>query len=221
MTPESWSVVLVASAFVLVGIAVSPLAWVALLARRSRFEREIARQVAWAADELRALQGRMEQVEASVKSACTVPRGRRTLRAADETGAPGVSPSRDRETPFRGKVARENRLGKSHLPKGPHRPRIDDERSARADAASADSGSAPTLIAVPSLAAPAPRSQREATINGISHRYAAIWSLADSGASADVIARATGQPIGQIELIMGLRRQIDATRNKIAHDPLI
>ena len=45
---------------------------------------------------------------------------------------------------------------------------------------------------------------------GLSQRYAAIWDLADTGASPDVIARATGQPIGQIELILGLRRQIDA-----------
>ncbi len=44
---------------------------------------------------------------------------------------------------------------------------------------------------------------------GLSQRYAAIWDLADSGASPDVIARATGQPIGQIELILGLRRQYE------------
>ena len=31
------------------------------------------------------------------------------------------------------------------------------------------------------------------------------------------VARATGQPIGQIELILGLRRQIDGARTTISH----
>jgi hypothetical protein len=51
----------------------------------------------------------------------------------------------------------------------------------------------------------------------MSQRYSAIWTLADTGASAEVIARATGQPIGQIELILGLRRQIDGARATSSH----
>ena len=54
-------------------------------------------------------------------------------------------------------------------------------------------------------------------LSGLTQRYAAIWALADKGATAEVIARATGQPIGQIELILGLRRQIDGTRTTIPH----
>ena len=68
----------------------------------------------------------------------------------------------------------------------------------------------PRLIAIPNLASTA--SDREATLSSLNQRYAAIWTLADTGASPDVIARATGQPIGQIELILGLRRQIDGAR---------
>jgi hypothetical protein len=68
----------------------------------------------------------------------------------------------------------------------------------------------PRLIAIPNLASTA--SDREATVSGLSQRYAAIWALEDTGASTDIIARATGQPIGQIELILGLRRQIDGVR---------
>jgi hypothetical protein len=34
-----------------------------------------------------------------------------------------------------------------------------------------------------------------------------------------VIAKATGQPIGQIELILGLRRHIDGSRTTIPHAP--
>ena len=73
------------------------------------------------------------------------------------------------------------------------------------------------LIAVPNLAAAA--NDRDLVVNGLTQRYAAIWSLAASGSSAEVIARATGQPIGQIELILGLRRQIDGTRTTIPHAP--
>jgi hypothetical protein len=78
-------------------------------------------------------------------------------------------------------------------------------------------GAEPPLIVVPNLAAAA--NDREVVVNGLTQRYAAIWSLAASGSSAEVIARATGQPIGQIELILGLRRQIDGTRTKIPHAP--
>jgi hypothetical protein len=77
--------------------------------------------------------------------------------------------------------------------------------------------SEPPLIAVPNLAAAA--NDRDVVVNGLTQRYAAIWSLAASGSSAEVIARATGQPIGQIELILGLRRQIDGTRTNIPHAP--
>lgn len=181
MTAETWSVVLVAAAFLLVGIALSPLGWIALRHRRSRFEQQIARRVAEAADRLRLLEARLQEI--------------------DTNGG--------------GKPARAKRTGDDMVPHGPHWPRATGERLRRGDANHAEPASAPTLIAVPSLAAPP--SEREASIDGISQRYAAIWSLADSGASADVIARATGHPIGQIELIMGLRRQIDASRNKTPH----
>lgn len=187
MTLETWSVVLVAAAFLLVGIAISPLAWVALQARRSRFEREVARQFREAADRLCELETRLQEIETSVK--------------------PAVSP----------KPGRKRRLGDAFVPQGPHWPRGTDGRPKQGEAIHAEAASAPTLIAVPSLAAPL--NEREASMDGLSSRYAAIWNLADSGASADVIARATGHPIGQIELIMGLRRQIDASRNKVPNGP--
>ncbi len=75
--------------------------------------------------------------------------------------------------------------------------------------------SEPPLIAVPRLEASP--GDRDAAISGLTERYAAIWALADNGAKPDVIARATGQPIGQIELILGLRRQIDGSRTTISH----
>ncbi len=72
----------------------------------------------------------------------------------------------------------------------------------------------PKIIKVPRLS---PAQDRQATQNGLSRRYAAIWELAEGGASPDAIARATGQPIGQIELILGLRRQMDTGRTNIPH----
>jgi hypothetical protein len=65
----------------------------------------------------------------------------------------------------------------------------------------------PALISVPNLEGGP--NDRDATISGLKERYAAIWALADTGAATETISRATGQPMGQIELILGLRRQID------------
>lgn len=64
----------------------------------------------------------------------------------------------------------------------------------------------PTLIAVPDLAAPDDRRDSKGPDPDLSRRFGAVWQLADSGASAEAIARATGQPVGQVELILGLRR---------------
>ncbi len=81
------------------------------------------------------------------------------------------------------------------------------ERSRGRESLRADAPSEARLIAVPSL--DASPGDRELTVSALKERHAAIWALADNGAAADVIARATGQPIGQIELILGLRRSID------------
>ena len=39
-------------------------------------------------------------------------------------------------------------------------------------------------------------------------RFGGVWGMADAGMPAEAIARETGQPIGQVELILGLRRQL-------------
>jgi hypothetical protein len=76
-------------------------------------------------------------------------------------------------------------------------------------AASAIGG--PTLITIPSLSALGPEATATATAAvaaELGRRFGAIWALADSGQSAEAIARTTGQPVGQVELILGLRRQL-------------
>ncbi len=62
----------------------------------------------------------------------------------------------------------------------------------------------PILIAVPDLAPPCRGDQPIPP--EFAERFGGIWDLADSGASASTIARATGQPVGRIELILALRR---------------
>ena len=65
----------------------------------------------------------------------------------------------------------------------------------------------PTLIAVPNLAA----TSADAPVpSELGRRFATVWAMADSGATADKIAVATGQPVGRIELILGLRRQLSS-----------
>jgi hypothetical protein len=78
----------------------------------------------------------------------------------------------------------------------------------RLDRAEPNAVAGPTLIAVPDLAAPA--GDPSPASAELARRFGAIWDLADVGATPDAIARATGQPIGQVELILGLRRQLAA-----------
>lgn len=76
-------------------------------------------------------------------------------------------------------------------------------RTVRIDPASVAS-KAPTLIAVPDLSTPPP--EKSDAGETLRQRYQEIWDQADAGLDAESIARASGQPIGQIELILGLRR---------------
>lgn len=84
----------------------------------------------------------------------------------------------------------------------PHHP-VGPRRSVRIDRGSAVRRK-PTLIAVPDLsAAPAAGTEPARTLR---QRYQEIWSQADAGLDAEAIARQAGQPIGQVELILSLRR---------------
>lgn len=96
-------------------------------------------------------------------------------------------------------------------PQGPVVPpsRRFDAGSRRIDPAASNAVPGPTLITVPSLATAAAPSSA-AVSNDLGQRFGPIWDLADTGASPDAIARSTGQPIGQVELILALRRQLAA-----------
>ena len=70
----------------------------------------------------------------------------------------------------------------------------------------------PTLIAVPDLSAPPVETSAAAA--ELARRFGPIWELAEQGESAEAIVRATGQPIGQVELVLGLRRQLTAAERR-------
>ena len=76
----------------------------------------------------------------------------------------------------------------------------------RVDAPMPSASAGPTLIAVPSLASLGSEAVASEAAGGLLRRFGAIWTLADSGESTGAIAGATGYPIGQVELILGLRR---------------
>lgn len=78
--------------------------------------------------------------------------------------------------------------------------------------ASGSSATGPTLIAVPNLAGPLTEIL-ESTAEELTERYRPIWEQADSGESPEAIARSSGLPIGQVELILGLRRQLPMSGN--------
>jgi hypothetical protein len=185
MAQETWLVVAVGAGFLLMGIAASPLAWVALLHRRWHADRESERRFRELSQQLQALRARVERCESSLRV------------AREERGASELLPSTGPLTPSPGGPIARRKAGR-HA--GPALDGVDE----------------PRLITIPKLSA---AQDRQAMHSGLSQRYAAIWELAETGASPDAIARATGQPIGQIELILGLRRQIDASRNGIAHGP--
>lgn len=83
---------------------------------------------------------------------------------------------------------------------------LNEKRAHRFDEAQASAVPGPTLIAVPNLAA-APDTANAAS-EELGQRFGPLWSLADGGLSPEAIAQRTGQPIGQVELILGLRRPL-------------
>jgi hypothetical protein len=185
MTIESWFVLTVAAAFLLLGIAGSPLAWVALHHRKSQLEKLMEERWNELTAELRRIEGRLALAEGAGHSANGKPE-----LGSSQNGTNG------RSLPNRPFLSNWRRNAEPRAL--PH----EDDTS---------------LISVPNLASSP--DDREPASSPLSQRYSAIWSLADQGASPEVIAKATGQPIGQIDLILGLRRHIDGPRTTIPHAP--
>lgn len=74
----------------------------------------------------------------------------------------------------------------------------------------------PALIAVPDLGAVEQESEGRAG-SELGERHGEAWTLAAAGVPPEEIARQTGQPIGQIELIVGLYRRLHSSGGSIDH----
>jgi hypothetical protein len=165
MSIETWFVLTVAAAFLLLGVAGSPLAWIALHHRKSQLEKLMEERWNELTSELRRLEGRLALAEGAGQSAS----GKREF-GSHENGTNG------RSLPTRPFLSNWRRSAEPRA-----LPQEDDT----------------SLISVPNLASSP--DDRDQSSSPLTQRYGAIWALADKGASPDVIARATGQPIGQIE----------------------
>ncbi|MCA1684561.1 MAG: hypothetical protein LC745_00965 [Planctomycetia bacterium] len=93
-----------------------------------------------------------------------------------------------------------------HRPLPPAAPSPTPPAVCRVDRAGPPAGTSPTLITIPDLSAAAGHSSAPGVASELGHRYSTIWEMADRGTPAEAIARDTSQPIGQVELILGLRR---------------
>ena len=108
---------------------------------------------------------------------------------------------------YRALEARMARLESSTTTPGAVAARPRNSRPARrVDRGTLATSSGPTLISVPDLSAP-PASNSEAAAE-LDRRFGPVWAMADEGKPVDAIARETGYPIGQVELILGLRRRL-------------
>lgn len=73
-----------------------------------------------------------------------------------------------------------------------------------------------TLIEIPDLAREAAPGDPQAG-DELGQKHREVWALADAGTSPEEIARHTGQPIGEVELIVGLRRRLNPSRGATEH----
>lgn len=78
-----------------------------------------------------------------------------------------------------------------------------------------DREAAPSLISVPDMSRPTAGGSEGAPIP--SRKHEDVWAMADQGASAVEIARATGRPIGQVEIILRLQQHQRASKNAGEH----
>ena len=87
MSIESWFVLTVAAAFLLLGIAGSPLAWVALHHRKSQLEKLMEERWNELTAELRRLEGRLALAEGAGQSATANARAWARTRTGQMAGA--------------------------------------------------------------------------------------------------------------------------------------
>jgi hypothetical protein len=112
----------------------------------------------------------------------------------------------------------ESRIQRADAPEGESPgPRALDRSAGRSLSKTPETGrfktgqETPILIAVPDLTAPDHEPDDRSEVE-LAQRHGEAWALVAAGASPAEIARQTGQPIGQVELIVGLYRQLHGSR---------
>jgi len=188
MLDQSWPApLMITLAIVTAALGAGAVLGTNLIMSLRKLRRHGERQTAELARRLRLLESRIQRAD-SPEQASLGPRAQDHFMGRTPSKRPGTNLS-TASTPIR----RENQLRQSP-----------EERDA------------PILIAVPDLAArdsePDGRSEAE-----LGQRHGEAWVLAAAGASPAEIARQTGQPIGQVELIVGLYRQLHASRGSTGH----
>lgn len=119
-------------------------------------------------------------------------------------------------------LAKRQRAMESTWSKWEVAPRLELESSERVEASRSEQGARgerirrmdgpteapqPLLIAIPQLSTPDSTEEAAAAMAELSRRFSAIWSLANQGCPPDEVSRRTGSPIGEVELILGLKRR--------------
>jgi hypothetical protein len=74
----------------------------------------------------------------------------------------------------------------------------------------------PKLISVPDLGQKDSHGNPQAE-DELGQKHKEVWSLVNSGIAPEEIARQTGQPIGEVELIVGLHRRLHLPRGSSDH----
>jgi hypothetical protein len=78
-------------------------------------------------------------------------------------------------------------------------------------------GPAPSLIAVPDLSYEGESGGADEDAASLAEKHGDVWALVAAGREPAEIAEATGRPIGQVELIAGLYRQYQRSRDAGDH----
>jgi hypothetical protein len=67
----------------------------------------------------------------------------------------------------------------------------------------------PTLISLPDLDdRPVEPDRLAATLAELEEKHGDVWRRGEAGEAADAIARDTGRPVGEVEMVLRLRRQL-------------
>lgn len=85
----------------------------------------------------------------------------------------------------------------------------------REASAAARSESPPSLISIPDMTTRPPDESDDAA--NLAQKHAEVWAMAERGLAAAEIARSTRRPIGEVELILGLRGRRNASKSAGDH----